>query len=182
MSLAIATRYARALVDVITGPNSGVEPGAALDQIRSFNALVAESDDLRNVLLSPAVAPARKRAVVSQLGEALHLSPPVRNFLFIVIDHRRVGLLGSIAQAFETVLDERLGRVRVEVRSAMPLTGEQGEVLLAQLRQMTGKQVRPEFVTDESLLGGVAARIGSTIYDGSVRGRLEALRGQLSRG
>lgn len=182
MSLAIATRYARALVDVVTAPASGVDPAAALDQLRSFQGLVRDSADLRNVLLSPAVPPARKRAVVRELGEALRLATPVMNFLFVVIDHRRVGLLGSMAQAFEAVLDEKLGRVRAEIRSAMPLTGEQGEALLAQLRQMTGRQVRPEFITDESLLGGVTARIGSTIYDGSVRGRLEALRAQLGRG
>jgi F-type H+-transporting ATPase subunit delta len=120
--------------------------------------------------------------VVRELGESLRLSTPVMNLLFVVIDHRRVSMLGSIAQAFEAALDERLGRVRAEIRSAMPLTGEQGEALLAQLRQTTGKQIRPEFITDEALLGGVTARIGSTIYDGSVRGRLETLRAQLSRG
>jgi F-type H+-transporting ATPase subunit delta len=180
MSLAVATRYARALADVVLAPGSPVNATAALEQLKSFDGLLAESADFRNVLLSPAVQPARKRAVVAQLGGTLAFSKTILNFLYVVIDHRRVDLLGTISKAFEDVVDERLGRVRADVRSALPLTEEQRAAVNAQLRQLSGKEVRCEFEVDDSLLGGLTARIGSKIYDGSVRGRLDVLRQRLS--
>lgn len=180
MSLAAANRYARALAEVVLAPGSTVDAPSALQQLRAFEGLLAESADLRNVLLSPAVPPARKRAVVSEFGQALGLARVVKNFLFVVIDHRRVNLLGTIANAFEEAVDERLGRVRADVRSALPLSDEQRAAVGERLRQLTGKEVRCEFEVEESLLGGLSARIGSKIYDGSVRGRLDVLRQRLS--
>jgi len=180
MSLAAATRYARALADVVLAPGSSVDATPALQQLHAFNGLLAESSDLRNILLSPTVPPSRKRAVVSEFGRMLDLSKTVQNFLFVVIDHRRVNLLGAISKAFEDAVDERLGRVRADVRTAMPLDGGQREAVAARLRQITGKDVRCQFEVEESLLGGLSARIGSKIYDGSVRGRLDVLRQRLS--
>jgi F-type H+-transporting ATPase subunit delta len=178
MSLAVATRYARALADVATG--AGLTPEAVLAQLKDFQAAVASSPDLKNVLSSPAVSPSRKRAVVTQLSEPMGLGEKVRNFLYVLIDHRRVGLLGTIAQAFEVVMDERLGRVRADIASALPLSDEQKAQLLAELARISGRQVRPEYAIDTSLVGGITARIGSTIYDGSVRGRLESMRRRLA--
>ena len=126
----VATRYAKALVDVVTGRGSSVDGAAALAQLRAFEQLIAASQEVRNVLLSPAGAPARKRAVVTRiieasLGPALHPAKPVRNFFFVVIDHRRVADFSSIVTAFETLLDERLGFVRADVFSAQPLGAAQ---------------------------------------------------------
>jgi F-type H+-transporting ATPase subunit delta len=180
MSLAIANRYARALVDVILEPNSGVEPTAALDQVRTFAALVADSTDLRNILLSPAVQMSNKREVAAKLGEKLNVSQIVKNFLYVVISHRRVGDLPGIAKALESALDERLGRVRAEVTSATLLNDLQRAELVAELAKSTGKQVRGDFQVDPQLLGGVSVRIGSKTYDGSVRGRLDVLRRRLA--
>lgn len=180
MSLATANRYARALAEVVLAPGSPLDAVAVIGQLRDFEGLLAESADLRGVLLSPAVPPARKRAVVSEFGRMLGLAQAVKNFLFVVIDHRRVNLLGTIAKAFEEAVDERLGRVRADVRSALPLSEEQRAAVGEQLRRITGKQVRCEFEVEESLLGGLSARIGSKIYDGSVRGRLDVLRQRLS--
>jgi len=178
MSSAVATRYARALADVVT--SAGLDATAVLGQLKDFEAAVASSTDLKNVLASPAVANPKKRAVVAQLATPLGLSEKVRNFLYVLIDHRRVGLLGTIGQAFEAVMDERMGRVRADIASAQPLTDEQKAQVLAQLTRLSGRQVRPEFSIDASLVGGLTARIGSTIYDGSVRGRLEAMRRRLA--
>ncbi|MEP7364177.1 MAG: ATP synthase F1 subunit delta [Acidobacteriota bacterium] len=180
MSLAVATRYARSLADVVLAPGSATAAPAVMEQLKSFGGLLEESADLRNVLLSPAVPPARKRAVVAEFGRMLGFSPVVKNFLFVVIDHRRVNLLGTMAKAFEEAVDERLGRVRADVRSALPLTEDQRATVSAQLRQLSGKEVRCEFEVEDSLLGGLSARIGSKIYDGSVRGRLDVLRQRLS--
>jgi len=104
----------------------------------------------------------------------------VRNFLFVVIDRRRADLLGEMAAAFEAALDERLGVVRVEVRSAVPLDTGQQAALGQELSKVANKQVRCEFFVDPLLIGGVVARMGSTVYDGSVRTQLETLRERLT--
>jgi F-type H+-transporting ATPase subunit delta len=179
MSLAVATRYARALADVATG--TGLSAELVLGQLKDFQAAVASSADLKNVLSSPAVSPARKRAVVTQLAAPMGLAEKVRNFLYVLIDHRRVGLLGMIAGAFETVMDERMGRVRADIASAQPLDEAQKAQLVAELARLSGRQVRPEYTIDAGLMGGATARIGSTIYDGSVRGRLDAMRRRLAK-
>jgi F-type H+-transporting ATPase subunit delta len=179
MSLAVASRYARALADAVLGPKSDTPPAAAAAQLGRFQEAVQQSPELRNVLLSPAVSAARKRNVVEQMAPAFELSRLVRNFLYVLIDHRRVPLLGEIRKAFEVELDARLGILRAQVSSAQPLNDGQRAAVEAQLSQLTGKQVRAQFDVNPQLLGGVSARIGSTVYDGSARGQLEALRQRL---
>lgn len=180
MSLAVANRYARVLADVVLAPGSGVAPAEAISQLQQFSSLLQGSIDLRNVLLSPAVSPARKRAVAGNLADQLGLHRVLKNFLWVMIDHRRTSQMTEIASSFETVIDERLGRVRAQVSSATDLQPEQRAQIEAELARLTGKQVRCEFFVDPGLMGGVSARIGSTIYDGSVRGQLAALRGRMS--
>lgn len=179
MPSAVASRYARALVDAVLGPSSDVEPRRAIEQLRAFESLLAESVDLRNVLLSPAAGGARKRAVIARLGETLSLSRLITNFLYVLIDHRRMDALSDIREAYEAQLDERLGLARAQIRSALPLSEDQKQRLQATLSLITGKQVRGHFEVDETLLGGAVARVGSTIYDGSAKGQLEALRRKL---
>ncbi|MEO8662217.1 MAG: ATP synthase F1 subunit delta [Bryobacteraceae bacterium] len=180
MSLAVATRYAQALVAIAVDPKNQLDATLVVGNLKDFEAAIASSPDLHKVLESPAVANVRKRAVVAKLAVPLELQPLVVKFLYVVIDHRRVPLLGEIRRSFETLLDERLGVVRADVASALPLDDSQRVTLAAELTHLTGKQVRCEFSVDGDLVGGVSARIGSTIYDGSVRGRLAALRRQLA--
>ena len=175
MALAAASRYARALVDAAAAQAAALEPRQVIEQLRSFEDALASASELRHILLSPAVPPARKRAVVGRIGETLGLARLVRNFLYVVIDHRRIELLPEIRTAFESLLDERQGVVRADIHSAGPLAGAEQEAIAAQLSRLSGKRVRAEFSTDGSLIGGVTARIGSTVYDGSVRGQLQAL-------
>ena len=179
MPLAVAARYARALVEVVVKPGSGLDAQQARAQLRNFEAVVRQSAELRTVLLSPAVQASRKRAVVSRLAESLGVSRPIRNFLCVVIDHRRIAVLEEIREAFEQLLDERTGVVRADVASAQELSEPQRSEIADVLGRLTGKGVRMEFSVDAGLLGGVKARIGSTIYDGSVRGRMKELRRQL---
>ncbi len=180
MPAAAATRYARALVEVVLSPLGGVEPSRAAEELRAFEAALKESRDLRHVLLSPAIAPLRKRAVVDRLAQSLAASRPVRNFLKVVVDHRRAADLGEIIRAFETLMDERMGVQRVDVASARELDQAQREELSRGLEAGTGKKVRLNVSLDPELIGGVVARIGSTVYDGSVRGRLQTLARRLS--
>ncbi len=179
MSLAVANQYAQALAAVILEPGSGLEPQAAVEQLRAFEELLAQSPDLRNILLSPAVSASEKRAVIGRLRQSLGLSETVGNFLAVVAGRRRIGMLRLIRQAFEELLDVRSGLVRAEVRSHAPLPIEEREWLASELARLTGKAVRCEYEVEASLLGGAVVRIGSTVYDGSVRGKLEALRGRL---
>lgn len=177
----VASRYAKALADVVAAPGSGVDPTVALEQLRGVEQVIAASVDLRNALLSPAVSPSRKRAVVAKLFEPLGLSRPVRNFLFVAIDHRRIHEFSSIVEAFEVLLDERLGYIRADVASAQPLPEAQRAALAAEISRVAGKKAKLKFTTDPALVAGVVARIGSTVYDGSVRGQLDRLRVMLAK-
>ncbi len=179
-SSAIATRYANALVGAVTAPSSGVEAGQAVQQLRSFEAVVVSSPDLRNVFASPAISIVRKRAVVTSLSNKLELPRIIRNFLLVLNDHRRSGAISEVIDAFELLLDERLGFVRAEILSAEDLGRDQESALSNELEQLTGKKVRPRFTIDPSLIGGVVVRVGSTVYDGSVRGELAAMAHRLS--
>src|SRR6266849_10855513 len=164
----VAKRYARALGDVVTIPGSGVDASKALGELRIVDQIIAGSTDLRNALLSPAVAPSRKRAVIARLTEPMGVTKVVRNFLFVVIDHRRIHDFSSIVDAFEALLEERLGLVRADVSSARELTEFERSSLEAQLSRLAGKQAKLRFTIEPALIAGVVARVGSTVYDGSV--------------
>jgi len=179
MVSAIGLRYARALADVVLSSRNEVSAEQALDQIRSFAAAVVTSAELHDVLLSPAVQPSRKRAVIAKLGEPLGLSRIVQNFLFVIVDHRRVGILPETAEGLEEIFDEHFGFARADISTARTLDPAQASALEAQLGRMTGKKIRPRYSLDESLMGGAVARIGSTVYDGSVRGHFDQLRRRL---
>lgn len=179
MPQAISVRYARALVHAVVNPESGLDPKQALAELRTFSGMVRESSELRHVLLSPAVSLSKKRAVVRRFATAIPLSRLVQNLLFVAIDRRRTDILDDIADAFELALDERLGIVRAEVKSAAPLSGEQQSQIEQELSRVSGKQVRCDYEIDPELIGGVVARIGSTVYDGSVRTQLENMRERL---
>ena len=176
ISTAIVSRYASALADVVTG-SKGVVAAEVTQQLRSFEALLAE---LRNALVSPAVAPARKRSVVGKLADQLGVAKIVRNFLLVLIDHRRLTALAQIVDAFEVQLDARLGFIRAELHSARELDERQKTALSDELSRMTGKKVRARFAVEPELIGGVLVRIGSTVYDGSVRGQLDTLGRRLA--
>ena len=179
MLSAISTRYAKALVDVVTEPGSNIDPQQAMEQLRQSAAMISASDDLRNALLSPAVSPSRKRAVIQKLTAEMSIHVKLRNFLYVVIDHRRVHEIPSIVEAFEVLLDEQLGFIRADVSSAKPLDDAQRAALEIQLTRMAGKKAKLKFQTDPALVAGVVARVGSKVYDGSVRGQLERLRATL---
>jgi F-type H+-transporting ATPase subunit delta len=157
-----------------------VRSADALAQLQSFDAAFRSTPALRNALTSPAVPSSRKKAVVGRLGQLLGLSRITLNFLFVLIDHRRIGGLSEIIQMFERTIDERLGFARAEVISARQLTEAQRTALNTELERLVGKRIRMRTSVDEALIGGVVARIRSTVYDGSVRGRLKALERRLA--
>jgi F-type H+-transporting ATPase subunit delta len=180
---AVAARYAEALADIVTGASSisaaPVRPQDALAELKAFAETLRSSSELYNALTTPAVPVSRKKAVVGRIAEDLQLSTVLRNFLFVIIGHHRIPLLAEIAGAFELQLDQRMGYVRAEVSSARELNAEQRNLLNGSLERLSGKRVRMQFKIDESLIGGAVARIGSTVYDGSVRGQLQSLERRL---
>lgn len=181
MLSALSARYAKALVDVVMEPGSIVDPAQVLTQLREVQELVAGSPSLKGALLSPAVSPSRKRAVMGRLMAPMGVGDKVRNFVFVVIDHRRVGDLASIIEGFEALVDERLGFTRASVSSARDLTNDQKAALEAEIARLAGRKARVKFSIDPALIAGVVAHVGSTVYDGSVRGQLEKLKLRLGR-
>jgi F-type H+-transporting ATPase subunit delta len=180
MISAVAARYARAFADVVLSKSDAVSPADAVKQLRALEELMSQSSDLRHALASPAVRASQKRAVIGKFAGELNVGPLTRNFLFVLIDHQRIEMLSQIREAVEAEFDHRLGFVRAGISSAMELEGPRAAAIEAGLVKMTGKQVRARFQVDPSLIGGVVARIGSTVYDGSIRGQLETLRRQIA--
>ena len=171
----IASRYAQALVGALTAPQAGVDPHQALTGLADFVETLSGSRDLELVLLSPSVAPARKRAVLERIAGAMQMDRLVRNFLYVLVDHRRIELVREIVSEALVILDAQLGFLRADVASAAPLSSDQQKQIAAGLETVTGKRIRMAMTIDPDLIGGVFARVGSTIYDGSVRGRLQSL-------
>ena len=176
---AVATRYASALADVVTAGGSSLRPEDAVAQLRAFQAALRLSPELHNALVTPAVPGSRKKAVVGRIADILQLSRIARNFLFVLVDHRRIASLTEIIHSFELVVDERLGFARAEVTAASELSEAQRTALSRQLERLTGKRIRARYAVDAALIGGVVARIGSTVYNGSVRGQLDSLERRL---
>ena len=181
MPSAVSFRYARALVDVATEPGKTQgDPRALTAQLREFAELLDANTELKILFETPAVAAAKKVAVLGEIARKIGLQPVTQNFLGVVLEHERIGHLGEIVEAFEQLLNERLGIVVAEVSSASALGETERKELEQALRARTGKKEQMNFSLDPTLIGGVTARVGSTIYDGSVRGRLERLRAELA--
>ena len=173
---AVATRYAHALADVVTASDSPLRPDDAIAQLRAFEAVLRSSTALQNALTTPAVPVARKRAVVGRIGYVLELAQITRNFLYVLVDHRRITSLSHIIDSLELVVEERLGFGRAEVSSAAELTRSAAYGLgKSTWNGLPANASARRYAVDDALIGGVVARIGSTVYDGSVRGELQSL-------
>lgn len=178
MSVAIASRFARALADILVSNDAAND---AVVKLRAFEELQQSSPDLKNILISPAVSGRKKKAAVARFAEQIGFSPLLKNFMYVLIDHRRTAMLGEILTSLESQLDERRGIVRAQVESSRPLDEAQRQQIEAALGRATGKQVFGQYKVDEALIGGLVARVGSRVYDGSVRGQLQAMRVRLVR-
>ena len=176
MSVA-ASRYAKALLDVL-------DPGKAeggREQLLRFMSTLSKQTDARVFLENPTVSTEHRRSLLNKIGDQLALDTQIRNFLGLLIDRNRLDLLEEIVSTYEALLDERVGIVRARVTSALELDPKQREQVAAKLQALTGKQVRMEVSVDPSLIGGLVAQVGSTIYDGSIRQQLQAFRNNLTQ-
>jgi F-type H+-transporting ATPase subunit delta len=157
-----------------------LEANRASGGLRSIRALLAESVDLRRVWENPAVPAAQKRKLLDAIVQRDGMDKPVRNLLAVLIDHRRVQFLPSIVEQLEKELDARMGFAEAQISSARELGPAEKQALEAQVAKLTGKKVRARYGLDASLLGGAVVRVGSTIYDGSVKGQLERIKEAIS--
>jgi len=174
--------YARAFADVVMTKSNLLDPARMLQELHGIEALLKESDPLRRVLENPSIPGDRKRAVLDAITQRLGTTRPVRNFVAVIIDNRRLPLFSEILKQVEEELDDRQGFAEAQVSSARQLSDPEKQMLEVEIAKMTGKKVRARYAQDASLLGGAVVQVGSTIYDGSVKGQLERIREQLVEG
>ncbi|HEX5235943.1 MAG TPA: ATP synthase F1 subunit delta [Silvibacterium sp.] len=182
---AFTARYARALADVVFSPPEGVphvRPEDAQSQLNDFAAAWHESADLREVFLDPSFSATQKVAILDKLNTRLRMSQPVRNFFAVLINHDRMESIDEVLSDFHHEMNTRLNIAEVEVTSARRLDEKERSSLESQIAQMTKGAITAKFREDPSLVGGVVVKIGSTVYDDSVRGRLNRLKDQLAAG
>jgi F-type H+-transporting ATPase subunit delta len=177
MSFAIASRYARALADVLRPAGNYA---AALAELETYLGVWRESSDLREAFESPVVPPASKQKVLGAILVRLGTSHTVSNFLRVLLAHFRMGMLEEVVQAFRKVVDQRLGIVEVKISYSRDVSEQEQTALRERFSQLTGQKAEVSFSRKDELLGGVLAQVGSVIYDGSIRGFLERLGQSLS--
>jgi len=174
--------YARAMADVVMSGASRLDPARALQELHSLETLLKESDQLRRVLENPSIPGDRKRAVLDAVTGRMGTTRQVRNFVAVLTDHRRLPLFSEILKQLEQELNDRQGFAEAQVSTTRQLSEAEKKMLETEIARLTGKRIRARYEQDASLLGGAVVQVGSTIYDGSVRGQLEKIREQLVEG
>ncbi|HTC49117.1 MAG TPA: ATP synthase F1 subunit delta [Candidatus Aquilonibacter sp.] len=174
----VASTYARAFADVVL--DSHLDANRAISELRAIASLLSESLELRRVWENPAVPADQKRRVLDVIAQRDNISKQARNLIAVLIDHRRIHFLGPVIRQLEKELDARLGFAEAEITSVRELANAERQEFEAQVARLTGKKVRAHYSQDASLLGGAVVRVGSTIYDGSVKGQLERMKEAIS--
>ena len=172
----IARRYSVALADVVL--NSG-ETDTVKTELAALGELFDSNADLKTVFANPAITQANKIRVLDDLIARAKPSKTTSNFLKVLLQNNRVADIGKINARFAAVLEERSGFVSAEITSARELPETERADFSENLEKITGKRVTINYQIDENIIGGVVTRIGSTVYDGSVRTKLENLKAQL---
>ena len=174
---ATARRYARALFDVALAEDDVV---AIEGQLTGIVDLFTGHADLWRTVTNPAVPVPKKRAVVDQIVPRLDVSPVLQKLLSMMATRDRLGLLQDMLEAYRSRLLDHQQVVRADVTTAVPLTADRAAALEQRLASLTGRKVVMHTATNPAIIGGVVARIGSTVYDGSVRRQLEKMKERLA--
>ncbi len=172
----IANRYARALADVITERR---ETNEVVAELSSFARMMAGHGQLRDVFASPVLAIKRKRAVLHELLSRMRLRQATANFLQLLLSNGRLHNLDQMLRALARELDTRANIVSAEITTAREISEQEESRLRDKLRAATGKDVRLQFRTDPAIIGGVVTRIGSLVYDGSIKNQLAQMKQRL---
>jgi F-type H+-transporting ATPase subunit delta len=172
------SRYAHAFNDVV---NSAKLDAAALDaQFSDFLGTWDGSTELRSFFENPSIPSTEKVGILDKLNEKLKLAKELRNLIAVLISNDRIAQVSEVAAAWRALLQEQMGIRPAEIVTARVLDEKEQAALVADIAKMAGSKIDASFKLDASILGGTVVRIGSTVYDGSVRGRLERLRTVLS--
>src|SRR4051812_33773325 len=172
----VARRYANALADVVL-KSGEIEP--VRTELKQWQTVFEENENLNTVFGNPAITHADKRKVLDQLISRAKPSKTTSNFLRILSDNGRISELGAINERFAAVLEERSGVVSAAITSARDLPADERSAFKTNLEKLTGKRVEINYGIDQEIIGGVITRIGSTVYDGSVKTRLDTLKEQM---
>jgi F-type H+-transporting ATPase subunit delta len=172
-----AARYARAFAGAVL--DAKLVPADVQRQLDDFAATFAGSKDLRELLLNPSIPTGKRVFILDTINRRVGCAPLVRNFLAVLIRNERLGALSEVLEEYRLEMNRRLSISDAEVVTARPLADQERASLEAQVAELAGTTVSATFRQDKSVIGGAIVRIGSTIYDGSVRGRLERLKERL---
>jgi F-type H+-transporting ATPase subunit delta len=172
----IAKRYARAFFAIAAEEERYEEFS---DELGRFSAVLKQNKNLSDFLANPVFDQPDKKAVLESILARIAVSPLTANFLKLLVDKRRIGILSDIEGSYRELVDNALKRVRVSVTTAFPLTAELSARLRARLEELTGRKVELNVLEDRGLLGGIVVRVGDTLYDGSIRTQLNNMRNLL---
>ena len=173
----MARRYASALADVVESDYKNVQ-----DELKTFEGMMSESRELSAMFANPSLAHAGKVRVLESLITKTKPNKTTANFLRVLLENGRIVNLADINQTFVTVLAERSGVASAKVTSARDLTAKEQKDLEASVEKMVGKKVNLAYEIDQEIIGGIVTRIGSTVYDSSIRTQLDNLKQQLVNG
>lgn len=173
----VARRYASALADVVLERG---EANEVQEELRSWEQMIQSSPNLQEVLRNPTIALDQKRAVLNRLIALTKPNPATTNFLKVLLQNQRLTELGEINLKLAEIVDERAGMVAATVTTARGVPEQAQQQLHTKLVSVTGKKVRIKFATDPELIGGLVTRIGSTVYDGSVRNHLQLVKEKMA--
>lgn len=173
----VARRYAAALADVVAERG---EARQVQEELSGWELMIRNNAQLQEVFRNPTIPYDQKRSVLSALIARTKVGPMTANFLQVLLHNQRLTELGEVNKRFGQVLDERSGIVSAQVTTARPVPESSQQALRAKLTTLTGKDVRLSFATDDELIGGIVTRIGSTVYDGSVRTQLQQVKEKMA--
>lgn len=173
----VARRYATALADVVTQRGEARE---VQQELHTWAEILRSNPNLREIFANPTVALEKKRAVLNRLLEISKPRPTTANFLKVLLQNQRLTELTEINSKLAQVLDDRAGVVAATVTTARPVPADAQRRLQTKLLDLTGKKVRIDYVTDSEMIGGLITRIGSTVYDGSVRTKLQQMKEKMA--
>jgi ATP synthase, F1 delta subunit len=175
----IAKRYAKAFFEV-AGEEENYEK--YYNELGSFSSIIEESEPLRDFLANPVFGQEAKKAVVEKVLEKIDISDMTANFLKLLVDKRRIGILSDVEGCYRELMDDTLKKVRADVKTAYSLSAKLSKDIKGSLEGLTGREVDMTIEKDPALLGGIVVRIGDTIYDGSIKTQLDNIKNLLGEG
>jgi F-type H+-transporting ATPase subunit delta len=174
----LARRYARAVLEIGTANGNLDKIGADL---RSLAKAMRESAELVTALTNPAIRRADRRRVIDGLLQRIGAEPHTKNLVYLLLDGERLGSLEAISREVDAMIEAKAGRMSAEITSARPLDATQLSQIITSLEKLSGKKVAVTKREDPNLLGGVVAKLGDTVYDGSLRTQLRTLRDEFTK-